>query len=78
MSVSNTLFTRDQNISSKLSEGSRKLMTETKYVDFIGEDWINTWLTMNNKIANKTNGILNDQLIPKGNGFFMACLNVSI
>jgi serine protease inhibitor len=36
-----------------------------KYVDFI-DDWKTTWVTMNARTANETNGRLDDQLIPKG------------
>lgn len=41
------------------------MKTETKVVDFI-DDWKTTWATMNERISNQTDGILDDQLIPKG------------
>lgn len=66
MSISSTLFTRDGNVStSTIPEGSRRMKTETKVVDFI-DDWKTTWATMNERISNQTDGILDDQLIPKG------------
>lgn len=66
MAISNTLFTTDANMSSsKIPEGSRKMKTETKIVDFIN-DWKTTWSSMNGRISNQTGGVLDDQLIPKG------------
>jgi len=65
VSTGSTLYSKDQNVTSPLPGGSQKLKTDMKFVDFI-DDWKTTWLTMNSKTSNETNGRLDDQLIPKG------------